>query len=263
MVLIVTYFIYLWTQNKSSKYSYNTLIELEDDDQDIPEMLESVELNRPGSRHRRTFSYPRTPSGPITPQAWSTPSGPIEPRELEAIHQLAGLRLFFDPILPHSLTRLDTAIEFVKTLPWVPKVVPIALLLTATGLIALCAGHLVDSIDHFVAHSPVSKTMIGLIILPIVGNTAELISGIMFAWRKQMDLAFAISIGSAIQIALFVAPLVVLLGWGMDREMSLQFTMFEAISLVASTALFFSLVFDDRCSGLKGACLVAGYTVIG
>jgi Ca2+:H+ antiporter len=104
--------------------------------------------------------------------------------------------------------------------------------------------------------------MVGLIILPIVGNAAELVSGIMFASRKQMDLAFAVSIGSAIQIALFVTPLIVLVGWGIDRNMSLQFTPFESVALAASSALFMVLVFESRCSVMKGVCLCAGYTVI-
>lgn len=104
--------------------------------------------------------------------------------------------------------------------------------------------------------------MVGLIILPIVGNAAELVSGILFASRKQMDLAFAVSIGSAIQIALFVTPLIVLIAWGIDRDMSLHFTAFESVALAASSVLFLMLVFDSRCSVLKGVCLCAGYAII-
>ncbi|KAF3010649.1 hypothetical protein E8E13_004645 [Curvularia kusanoi] len=92
----------------------------------------------------------------------------------------------------------------------------------------------------------VDSTMIGLIILPIVGNAAELVSSIIFASRKQTDLAFAVSIGSAIQIALFVTPLIVLIAWGIDRDMTLHFTAFESIALAASSVLFLMLVFDNR-----------------
>ena len=135
-------------------------------------------------------------------------------------------------------------------------------LLISTGLISICGKYLVDSIDHVVDHSPLRRTTVGLIILPIVGNAAELVSAIMFAARKQMDLAFAISIGSAIQIALFITPVVVILGWGMGRDMALQFSVFEAMTLIATTALFLSLVLDEKCSSLKGALLTAGYTII-
>jgi Ca2+:H+ antiporter len=130
-------------------------------------------------------------------------------------------------------------------------------------MIAVCGGYLVESIDHVVDHSPLSKTTVGLIILPLVGNAAELISGIMFASRKQIDLAFAVAIGSAIQIALFVTPLMVILGWGLEREMSLRFTPFESVCFIGSTALFSSLVINAKCSTVKGLALLIGYIIIG
>ncbi|KAF2259212.1 hypothetical protein CC78DRAFT_476170 [Lojkania enalia] len=142
-----------------------------------------------------------------------------------------------------------------------PKTWPILLLTFTTGLISFCGKYLVESIDHLVDHSPLSTT-IGLIILPIVGNAAELVSTMMFASRKQINLAFAISIGSAIQIALFVTPLVVILGWILGRDMALHVSIFEAISLIGSTVLFFSLAIDEKCSHRKGALLTTGYTII-
>jgi Ca2+:H+ antiporter len=145
---------------------------------------------------------------------------------------------------------------------WIRKTLATAALLVSTGLISVCGGILVESIDHFVDHSPLSKTMVGLIILPLVGNASELVSGIMFASRKQMDLAFAVSIGSAIQIGLFVTPLMVVIGWVLGLYMTLHFTVFEAVTLIASTALFCGLVLDDKSSMLKGVSLFAGYTVI-
>ncbi|PSN65438.1 hypothetical protein BS50DRAFT_58526 [Corynespora cassiicola Philippines] len=255
IVLIVVYLIYLWTQLKSTKYSYKPLIQL-DDPVDAPEMDEVVELHRP-TYHRRTVSYPRTP--PTTP-----PTNP--PVDLEAQRMLRAdyTDSLPDPSLASSwATKVDTAIELLKSVSWVRKSMPIALLILSTGLISVCGDYLVNSIDHFVAHSPVSKTMVGLIILPIVGNAAELVSGIMFASRRQMDLAFAVAIGSAIQIALFVTPLIVLVGWAMNREMSLHFTGFESVTLTASSVLFLSLVFDEKGSYVKGTCLCAGYIIIG
>ena len=248
IVLIIVYLIYLWTQMKSDKFSYKPLIEF--DEPDTPGMQEGVELCRE-SVHRRTLSYPKT-----------QPS--ISGMDIESQSQRLDVRVFSD--LTSSATfpgNMNTTFEKIKSASWIRKTLPVILIVVSTGLISLSGSLLVSSIDHFVEHSPISKTMVGLVILPIVGNAAELISGIMFAHRKQIDLAFAVCIGSAIQIALFVAPLVVLLGWIMGREMSLQFSMFEAITLVASTVLFISLVFDERCSSLKGFSLLAGYTTIG
>ena len=160
------------------------------------------------------------------------------------------------------MNKLAAVMEVVFTSSLAQKTVPVVFLVASTALISICSDNLVSRVDHFVAHSPISKTMVGLIILPIVGNAAELVSSILFASRKQTDLAFAVSIGSAIQIALFVTPLVVLIAWGIDRDMSLQFTAFESVALAASSALFLMLVFDNRCSVVKGVCLCAGYAII-
>ncbi|KAJ4300937.1 hypothetical protein N0V90_003026 [Kalmusia sp. IMI 367209] len=225
-VLILVYFIYLWTQINSSKFSYKPLIGL-NEEFIIPETQENAELDR-ASVHRHMLTYP-----------WTCPPFP----QLDRQTQIASLDLrdLPDPSLPESFAaKLATALNLIKSLPWVRKAIPGFLIMVSTGLISISGELLVTSIDHFVDHSPISKTMVGLIILPLVGNAAELISGIMFGYRKQLDLAFAVCIGSAIQIALFVAPLVVLLGW----------------------VLFVSLIFDNKCSSLKGASLLAGYVII-
>lgn len=155
------------------------------------------------------------------------------------------------------MSKLSAAMDVMLTSTWVQRTIAVLLLIASTTFISTCSENLVSCVDHFVAHSPISKTMVGLIILPIVGNAAELVSGILFASRKQMDLAFAVSIGSAIQIALFVTPLVVLIAWGIDRDMSLHFTAFESVALAASSVLFLMLLFDSRCSVLKRVCLYA------
>jgi Ca2+:H+ antiporter len=150
----------------------------------------------------------------------------------------------------------------IKSTAQLKKVWPLLLLLISTFLISICAKYLVESIDPLVEHSGLSKTTIGLIVLPLLGNAAELISAIMFASRKQMDLAFAVSVGSAIQIAIFITPLMVMIGWGLHKDMALHFTSFEAITLVATTFLFGFMALDDRCSPMKAALLCAGYIII-
>ncbi|KAJ4339122.1 hypothetical protein N0V95_007874 [Ascochyta clinopodiicola] len=250
IILIVVYFLYLWTQIRSAKYAYKPLIQL--DDPEEPAMADSFELRR-SSTHSRSLSYPRAPlaSPPLLSMSDS--------KSYDSFDNDASDR---PKSTTPSMDKILAAVKVILASAWVQKTIPVALLIASTGLISICSENLVSRVDHFVTHSPVSKTMVGLILLPIVGNAAELVSGIMFASRKQVDLAFAVSIGSAIQIALFVTPLIVLIGWGIDRDMSLQFTPFESITLIASSALFLMLVFDNRCSVLKGVCLCAGYTVI-
>ena len=108
----------------------------------------------------------------------------------------------------------------------------VVLLLISTALVAVCAEFMVDAIPGMIENSPsVSEAFIGLIILPIVGNAAEHVTAVTVAAKNKMDLAIGVAVGSSIQIALFVTPIVVLLGWILQRDMSLYFNLFETISL--------------------------------
>jgi Ca2+:H+ antiporter len=149
-------------------------------------------------------------------------------------------------------------------LPQTSRTTAMLLLLISTGLVAVCAEFMVDSIDEVVADGSggLSKTFIGLILLPIVGNAAEHITAVTVAFKNKMDLAIAVALGSSIQIALFVTPLVVILGWIMDKEMSLLFTLFETISMFVSAFIANFLVLDGRSNYLEGALLCASYVII-
>ena len=82
-------------------------------------------------------------------------------------------------------------------------------LVLVTVLVAVCAEYLVDSIDSIVASTGISKTFIGLILLPIVGNAAEHVTAVVVSYKNKMDLAIGVSIGSSMQIALLVTPFLV------------------------------------------------------
>ena len=138
----------------------------------------------------------------------------------------------------------------------------ILLLLISTGLVAICAEFLVDSINYLVRHSSVSEAFIGLIILPIVGNAAEHFTAVTVASKNKMDLAIGVALGSSIQIALFVTPVIVLLGWILQKDMSLYFSLFETISLFVSAFIINFLVLDGRSNYLEGALLIAAYMII-
>ncbi|PBP16935.1 calcium/proton exchanger [Diplocarpon rosae] len=152
------------------------------------------------------------------------------------------------------------------------------LLLISTGLVAVCAEFMVDSINAVVAgNSGISEAFIGLIILPVVGNAAEHVTAVTVASKNKMDLAIGVAVGSSIQIgtlapsfdrmnlthsALFVTPFVVLLGWAMGQPMSLYFTLFETVCLFVSAFIVNFLILDGRSNYLEGALLCAAYVVI-
>ncbi|CAK7272377.1 hypothetical protein SEPCBS57363_005099 [Sporothrix epigloea] len=138
----------------------------------------------------------------------------------------------------------------------------ILLLLVTTGLVAVCAEFMVSSINGLVATSSVGEVFIGLIILPIVGNAAEHVTAVMVAMKNKMDLAIGVAVGSSIQIALFMTPLVVILGWIIGRDMTLYFTLFETVCLFVSAFIVNFLVLDGRSNYLEGALLCTTYVII-
>ncbi|RAO67143.1 uncharacterized protein BHQ10_003155 [Talaromyces amestolkiae] len=166
--------------------------------------------------------------------------------------------------LPHlvSKKRVVEVKDDPEEKPKLDRLTAIILLLVTTALVAVCAEFLVDSIDYLVSTTGVSQAFIGLIILPIVGNAAEHVTAVTVASKNKMDLAIGVALGSSIQIALFVTPVIVLLGWILDTEMSLYFSLFETVSLFASAFIVNYLMLDGRSNYLEGALLIAAYVII-
>jgi Ca2+:H+ antiporter len=103
--------------------------------------------------------------------------------------------------------------------PQLPFVVAVATLVIATVLVALCAEYMVDAISAVTSgNSGISQTFVGLILLPIVGNAAEHATAVTVAVKDKMDLAIGVAVGSSMQIALLVLPLIVVIGWIMGKD---------------------------------------------
>lgn len=138
----------------------------------------------------------------------------------------------------------------------------IFMLLISTGLVAICADFMSDAIEPMVATSGISQAFIGLIILPIVGNAAEHVTAVTVAMKNKMDLAIGIAVGSSIQIAVFITPLICLLGWIMGKEMTLYFNIFETVALFVTILVVNFLILDGRSNYLEGSLLIAAYLII-
>jgi len=113
------------------------------------------------------------------------------------------------PSGPQSPVQEDEEKEEKHMSPWAAAVILCAI----TVVVAICAEFLVDSIAGLTETAHISKTFVGLILLPIVGNAAEHVTAIVVAVKDKMDLALGVAMGSSLQIALFVTPLMVILGW--------------------------------------------------
>lgn len=142
-----------------------------------------------------------------------------------------------------------------------PVAATIALVLV-TLLVAVCAEYLVDSIDAIVQSAGISKTFIGLILLPIVGNAAEHVTAVVVAWKDKMDLAVGVAIGSSMQIALFVTPFLVILGWIIGQPMTLNFQVFETVVFFLSVLVVNYLIQDGKSNYLEGCMCLGMYFII-
>ncbi|KAF2089308.1 Calcium/proton exchanger [Saccharata proteae CBS 121410] len=135
-------------------------------------------------------------------------------------------------------------------------------LVVITVLVAVCAEYLVDSIDAIVQKAHISKTFIGLVLLPIVGNAAEHVTAVTVAYKDKMDLAINVAIGSSMQIALFVTPFLVILGWCMGQPMTLHFQSFETVVFFLSVLVVNYLIQDGKSNYLEGAMCIGTYVII-
>ncbi|EXJ72871.1 calcium/proton exchanger [Cladophialophora psammophila CBS 110553] len=142
--------------------------------------------------------------------------------------------------------------------PWAAGIV----LVIITLLVSVCAEYLVGSIDAIVEEAHISKTFIGLILIPIVGNAAEHVTAVIVAWKNKMDLAIGVAIGSSLQIALFVTPFLVVLGWIIDKPMTLHFETFETVSFFLASLVVVLLIQDGKSNYLEGLLCLGMYFII-
>ncbi|KAJ5102701.1 hypothetical protein N7532_003230 [Penicillium argentinense] len=147
--------------------------------------------------------------------------------------------------------------------PQLTITVALLTLAASTALVAVCAEFMVDSIDGLTATGNISDTFVGLILLPIVGNAAEHATAVTVACKDKMDLAIGVAVGSSMQIALLVLPLIVVLGWiiGVDN-MTLGFDGFQVILLFVSVLLVNYLIADGKSHWLEGVLLMMMYLII-
>ncbi|KAL7413246.1 Sodium/calcium exchanger protein-domain-containing protein [Mrakia frigida] len=135
-------------------------------------------------------------------------------------------------------------------------------LLVVTLLTAFCADFLVASIDETCEQFNVPKAFVGLILLPLVGNAAEHVTSVWMAMKGKMELTMGIAVGSSIQIAAGMIPLLVLVGWAMNKDLTLFFADFETITLFVSVLLVNTLISDGSTNWMEGLMLMSLYFVI-
>jgi calcium/proton exchanger cax len=145
---------------------------------------------------------------------------------------------------------------------WLSRACAIAVLCASTFVIGICADTVVASFRTLNERGTLRESFVGLIILPVAGNIAEVITSAMVASKGEIDLAINVAVGSAIQIGVLVTPLTVLAGWAMRKDMSLHFNGFETVAIVAASLMVSFLLVRGKANHFEGVVLIAAYAAV-
>jgi Ca2+:H+ antiporter len=137
-----------------------------------------------------------------------------------------------------------------------------SVLLVCTLLVALESELLVDSLEVATSALGFTALFTGVILLPIVGNAAEHATAVTVAMKNKMDLSLSVAVGSSLQIALFVAPVLVIAGKILNKPMDLDFNPFELVAVAVAVLIANSISSDGKSNWLEGTLLLAAYTVL-
>ena len=139
----------------------------------------------------------------------------------------------------------------------------LGILAASTLAIVFMSEFLVGVVEPVATALGVRELFLGVIVIPIVGNVAEHLVGVTAAMKNQMDLSMTISLGSSMQIALFVAPLLVFISLLFGPELTLFFSLFEVMVLGLSVLIAAFISVDGESNWLEGAMLLAVYVIAG
>lgn len=155
----------------------------------------------------------------------------------------------------------DPAAEALDGKPWSVRK-SMGVLLAAAVLVGVVSEFLVHAVDEAGTAMGLGKVFMGVVVVAIVGNAAEHSTAILVAMKGKMDLALGIAMGSSMQIALFVAPALVIAGHFMGRPLGLEFTMLEVVAVMLSVSAVALLIHDGKTNWFEGFQLLAIYAIL-
>jgi Ca2+:H+ antiporter len=138
----------------------------------------------------------------------------------------------------------------------------IGVLVAATAGVAVMSELLVHSIEHAASALGMSQVFVGVILVAVIGNAAEHSTAVLMARKGKMDLAVNIAVGSSLQIALFVAPVLVFASYLFGRPMDLLFSTFEVVAVALSVLVVNLIAADGESNWMEGVQLLAVYLIL-
>ncbi|MEI7683377.1 MAG: calcium/proton exchanger [Planctomycetota bacterium] len=139
----------------------------------------------------------------------------------------------------------------------------LTILVIATAGVALMSEFLVGSVEEAAKALGMTKIFVGVIVVAIIGNAAEHSTAVLMALKDKMDLSVTIAVGSSIQVAMFVAPALVLASVLMGDPMDLHFTPLEVVSVTIAMGVMALVSQDGESHWMEGALLLAVYVILG
>ncbi|KAG9313601.1 calcium proton exchanger [Chiua virens] len=247
IILLFIYASYLFFQLSSHKGLYK------DDSEEI------LESKRYAQNPFKIKGFRKGKRAVAAPQYTETPraASPI------SYSQAAGIT---QAIQPASEAELGQAVSEEEEMeqPQMSVPVSIGLLGVVTVLVAVTAEFLVDSINGLTDTGHISKEFVGVILLPIVGNAAEHVTAVLVSVEDKLTLSLGVAVGSSIQIALFVIPFMITLGWIIGKPLTLLFDPLQSIVLFFQVLLTVNYVVQDgKSNWLEGMILMCLYLILG
>ena len=138
----------------------------------------------------------------------------------------------------------------------------LGVLIAAAALLAVASEILVESIEPFIDTIGLSAFFVGIVLVPTIGNLAEHLVAVQLAAKDRMEFAMAVCFGSSLQVALFVAPVLVIAGALLGQPMDLVFTPLEVAAVGAAVGISALIALDGESNWLEGALLVLVYLIL-
>ena len=123
--------------------------------------------------------------------------------------------------------------------------------------------HRVGAVEEASTKLGLTEIFVGVIVVAIIGNAAEHSTAVLVAMKNKMDLALNIAIGSSMQVALFVAPVLVFASYLFGQPMNLLFTPLEVVAVGVSVAIVALIAQDGESNWMEGVLLLAVYAILG
>lgn len=139
----------------------------------------------------------------------------------------------------------------------------IAVLAVATFFVAVESEMLVATVEHAVHEFGLPEVFIGIILIPILGNVAEHASAVIMAIKNKVDISVEIAVGSSMQIAMFVAPLLVISSFILGKPMVYVYSFFEVVAMLVGIGMTTYVFQDGETHWLEGVQLIGCYVILG